>query len=105
MTNTICEVVFETGKPFCTCAPGFVGDPDKKCGKYVPFQESFEFNTILPAIFSNVFHWIFSYLSQTFYCITQNTSTTACNDLTKEPGKWSSLLKDLCNLETSFNIF
>ena len=48
VTNTICEVVFETGKPFCTCAPGFVGDPNNKCGKYVPFQRSCEFNTIYP---------------------------------------------------------
>ena len=35
VTNTICEVVFETGKPFCTCAPGFMGDPNYKCGMFL----------------------------------------------------------------------
>ena len=37
VTNTVCQVVFETGTPFCTCAPGFNGDPAVKCGNYSHF--------------------------------------------------------------------
>ena len=34
-TNAVCEVVYGTGKPFCACALGFMGDPRVSCGKYV----------------------------------------------------------------------
>ena len=32
--NAICQVVFETGKPFCACPDGMRGDPSVRCGKY-----------------------------------------------------------------------
>ena len=31
-TNAVCEIVFDTGKPFCTCGKGFTGDPTDRCG-------------------------------------------------------------------------
>ena len=33
-TNAVCQIVFETGKPFCACERGFTGDPNVNCGKY-----------------------------------------------------------------------
>ena len=32
--NAICQVVFETGKPFCACPDGMTGDPNVRCGKF-----------------------------------------------------------------------
>ena len=37
VTNTVCQVVFDTGTPFCACAPGYMGDPAVKCGNYIHF--------------------------------------------------------------------
>ena len=35
-TNAMCQVIYETGKPFCTCDKGFTGDPSVNCGMYCP---------------------------------------------------------------------
>ena len=32
--NAICQVVFETGEPFCACPDGMRGDPNVRCGKF-----------------------------------------------------------------------
>ena len=37
VTNTVCQVVFDTGTPFCACAPGYMGDPAVECGNYIHF--------------------------------------------------------------------
>ena len=33
-TNAVCQVVYGTGKPFCSCPQGFRGDPKVNCGKF-----------------------------------------------------------------------
>ena len=36
-SNVVCQIVYETGKPFCACERGFRGDPNVGCGKQVFF--------------------------------------------------------------------
>ena len=36
--NAVCQVIYETGKPFCICDKGSSGDPNHGCGKHVNFM-------------------------------------------------------------------
>ena len=47
-SNAVCQVVYSTGKPFCTCPQGFKGDPKIRCGK----------NFTIWRIHSHYFHYL-----------------------------------------------